>query len=438
MQLEGVGHNAAGRTSPAQECEHSNPICVCSRTDPERAELLRGYLDVLATAGWSDVLLLPVDRDGKAPKIAELGIPLDSERARELLHTPEEAVDAVRKGQRGFALYAGREEHGTGDLVFTDHDDADVWPPSSTPDSVLVMTGSGEGYHKPYRNAGDVQNSKGKGEYLGAGEVRARNWYVVLPGSIHASGGIYHMTENRGIGVLRAKDLPRGLRPGTIVEAASEKNEPVELRSGEIDNLSEDFDAGSVTNEWGAELRDVRMASRKLDRLLSVFNPGNEYESTSEADQAAVSMLLIWRFDETDIVDILRACRSRKKMAREDYIWRTIHRTALTQRIPVDPELGPVLIESAKENRGIPKVGNATLFQVQNAFAYRKDATVAELADDDILDWGNAKRKSTMRRIRRALKVLKRAGYVSQEWRGEVIWQPDGLDELTLQEGSRW
>jgi hypothetical protein len=60
--------------------------------------------------------------------------------------------------------------------------------------------------------------------------------------------------------------------------------------------------------------------------------------------------------------------------------------------------------------------------------------TVSQLVDQGAINWRNAKRKSVMRRIRRALKLLAEAGYVSSTTRGAgiTLWQADGLSSLSL------
>lgn len=420
------------------ECDHQNPFCICNTEDEERSQMLRKYLDLLAGAGWDDVLLMPVTNDGKAPAIQDQ-FGLDDPRAKELLHSPDEAVEAIRSGSHGFVLYAGRAEHGTEELVFTDHDDLDLWPPSETPNTLLVRSGSGTGYHQTYRNSGSVDNARGKGELAGAGEIRAKNWYVVVPGSIHPSGGIYHQVQNPGIETIREEHIPLELRPSDGSHTASPHGDPEPLESDDIEDLPEGFDPNAVTNEWRTTLQEVRIVSDKLDRLLSVYNPGNSYPSTSEADMATVSMLLVWGFSEVDIADIIRACRPRKKLQnRDDYLRDTIMNTALTRVTPVDPELGRVWIKSAKENGGRPVFHESTLINLQNSMEYLDgEATVTTIVDEGLIKWRGSKRTSVMKRVRRALRALERAGYVTSVERGATIWRDDGFLTLDLPHRTR-
>lgn len=420
------------------KCNHQNPVCICNTSDEERSQLLREYLEALAVAGWDDVLLMPLTDDGKAPAIRDR-FGLDDPRAKELLHTAEEAVDALRNGNRGFVLYAGCPEHATEGLVFTDHDDLDLWSPSETPDTLLVMSGSGSGFHQTYRNSGPVRNARGKGELAGAGEVRAENWYVVVPGSIHPSGGIYHLVENPGINELREDHIPRELRPANGISTTSGHATPDPVEPEDIEPLPTGFDPNTVTNEWGTSLKEVRIVSGKLDRLLSSLNPGNSYPSASEADMATVSMLLVWGFSEVDIADIMRACRPRKKLRdRDDYLTDTITNTALTRITPVDPDLGRVWIESAKENGGRPKFNESTLINLQYSMELLNgEATVSTTVDDGLIGWRDSKRTSVMKRVRRALRGLERAGYVTSMDRGATIWCDDGFLDLDLPHNTR-
>lgn len=194
--------------------ENGNPINEENTTDEERAQILLNYLQSIVGIA-PNLKLMPLGEDGKNP-IIEGKCRLNSEAADKFLKTPKEAVEAIKRGYPGFVLYAGNENHGTEDLCFTDIDDPEIWSPEDTPETLTVMSGSGRGFHGTHINEG-VNNAKGKGDYKGAGEVRADNWYVVLPGSIHPSGGIYHTVHDPGeIGGLKPENLPEELQPGRV------------------------------------------------------------------------------------------------------------------------------------------------------------------------------------------------------------------------------
>ncbi|MEF8826369.1 MAG: bifunctional DNA primase/polymerase, partial [Halapricum sp.] len=192
--------------------EQPDTLDVTDVTDADRARMLREYLGAFVAEFDTQPKLMPLDAEGKAP-IIKGRCRLDSLEARDLLVTGEEAVRRLREnGARGFALYAGKPAHGTADAVFVDHDDLTAFPAPTADPTLTVRTGSGRGVHETYRNAGDVQNARVGDDH---GEIRAQNWYVVVPGSIHPSGGVYHVEENLGVATLADADLDDHMRPAT-------------------------------------------------------------------------------------------------------------------------------------------------------------------------------------------------------------------------------
>jgi hypothetical protein len=428
--------------------EHANSKCVCHITDSKRAELLRDYLQVLAQHGWDSPRLIPVGSEGKAPYIAERHIGLTHPKIRDLLYTSQEAIDAVRTGAIGFCLYADRPEHNTEGLVFLDRDEPDQWPDLG--ETVRVVSGSGSGDHLTFAADGGIQNAKGKGELSGIGSVRGPNWFVVLPGSVHPSGGIYHMDENPGMAELSPDQLPKELQQGPL--PASEL--PDGVVSGATSNLNPNaslpsgFSTDDVTNDIGIPLEDVRQVSRWLDYLLSVIDP-NEYESLSEADQAAVRYLLIWRFEPTDIARILRDCRDRRgQVDREDHphkLWRDgyVERTITNTGIPyqVDPDLGKALVEDAKERKGRrPSAGSKSLREVRDAFRnLGTELTTTEIAESSYVGWRGSKKDSVKRRVRRCLNIFDTAGYIESQRDGrQIIYIGKGITSLRIPGDSEW
>lgn len=211
--LSSVNNGLDGQSHQPTTCDHENPICICNTSDTQRAAFLGEYLDAVADNGWSNIQLMPLGEEGKGP-IIEGRCRLESDEAKSLLVDSEDAIQFIKQdGARGFCLYAGKPEHGTTDLVFTDHDELDQFPADAN--TLTVVSGSGAGNHQTFGNAGDVRNAKGKGELDGAGEVRAHNQYVVLPGSIHPTGGVYHVESNPGIEELKPADLPDELLPSS-------------------------------------------------------------------------------------------------------------------------------------------------------------------------------------------------------------------------------
>lgn len=425
-------------TGRFEECSHTNPLCVCNTSPGDRADLLREYLTRLREE-WPDLRLMPLNPKTKRPAI-EGKCRLDSPEAQSMLHTPEEALRALSTGEEvGFALYAGRPEHGTVGLCFVDIDDPDALPPGSFPGTLTVTSGSARGHHLTYRNTGNVANAKATGDLHGAGEVRASNWYVVLPGSVHPSGGVYHVAEHAPIAGLTEGDLPRELLPGSTEASTTRMGEPVA-----IEDLPPDFEADTVTNGWPAPytatVGEVRAFSTPVDTLLSgPVRAG--YPSGNEADQAANAYLLIYGFEEADVVDIVRACRPRAKMNRRDYVEKTLRKTALTETSPIDPAYGRALIDTATA-RG-PLASVETQHAVKAAmYARWGEATIPELVDSGLIPWGDAKRDSVIQRVWRALTLFEAAGRVERtgEKRGRGgadVWRSTGLQELDLP-GKDW
>jgi hypothetical protein len=392
--------------------------------------MLQKYLDRLADAGWSDVRPMPVTDDGKKPIIkgkCELG----DQQAETYLHTADEAVEAVRNGRRGFLLYAGRDSHGTAGLCFTDHDDVELWPPDSLPNTLTVRSGSGSGYHQTYRNSGNIDNAKGKDGMKGAGEVRAENWYVVLPGTIHPTGGIYHIISTPEIGELHLADLPRELRPGSMAGGSDSSSSNSRERI-EVKDLPEDFDPDSVFNSETVSLGVIRAVSPRLDSLLNKLGLA-EYESLSEEDQGTVRLLLYWRFDEDDISKILRACRNREKVVRrDDYVRKTIRHTTIEK--PIDEDLLDPLVSATLENGGRPPAGPESLRDARDALqALGGTPTTTAIVESPHVDWRGSKKASVRKRVNRALDLLSRTDYVTKtKNRGRNAWQPTGIEHLHL------
>ncbi len=285
---------------------HPNPVNIWNTSDKERAELLAEYLDAIERV-CPNPQLIPLDKSGKAPAITGTR-GLDSYRERWMQTSRGEAIEEIEQGANGFVLYAGRSDHGTENLVFADHDDLHTFPLDTLPDTLTVVSGSGEGYHETFVNGGDVRNAQATG-----GEIRAKNWYVVLPGSIHPSGGIYHLEEARPIVEVEAEDIPERLCPAT------------DSYDGEDIELSQQSADGEFINERGMSLDEVREYDDDLDKLLDTpHRPNSETRDNSRVDARLVWRLRFHHFDRSDIVTIWRQHRGRPKLERDDYVKRTI------------------------------------------------------------------------------------------------------------------
>ena len=409
-------------TSSSRGCDHTNPVCTCTTSDADRAALLEEYLEVLAEYGWSSVLLMPLGEEGKGPVIAGRCHLLDrpekedlTDEAKSHFQTPEEAVDAVRAGHRGFCLYAGRKDLGTAGLVFTDHDDPDRFPADA--DTLTVVSGSGEGYHQTFENGGDVQNAKGKGELNGAGEVRAETLYVVLPGSIHPSGGIYHIESNPGIERLEADDLPEELRPGTD-STTTTGSDPVRLDTEVPDDL------GEIETDIPVEYRYRKMLNcRDAENIRAVIRgtladtPFEDDRHQAEGwlaeqvgfymgrDREVIDQVLMKIFTEDPQTDAHQ--NNPNKSSRRKYLENEYHRKqVLDYATSKDNEYDPGLGIGTRYTRGErPDVGYPTVNRVYDALSDLTLARTEEIVEHPRID-------RSRRQVNRALRKMQEDGTV--------------------------
>lgn len=197
-----------------QRFGHTNPIDASEVTDEERAGLLDEWLSHFEEEFGERPMLMPLG-EGKDP-IIKNKCRLDSSRGRNFLCHPDEALRRMRNGERGFCVYGGKESHNTEDAVFVDHDDTNEFPAPTGKPTLEVLSGSGRGSHETYRNDAEnpIRNAKA-GVNNDAGEIRAHNLYVLVPGSIHPSGGVYHTVEERSIDTISDNDLSDEQRPSS-------------------------------------------------------------------------------------------------------------------------------------------------------------------------------------------------------------------------------
>ena len=119
----------------------TNLIRAGEVSDEIRAALLWEFLRSIQNV-CPNPRLIPLKEGSKEPKIVGR-CSLNSDEATEMLHTPSEAVDALRDGHPGFALYAGKECHNTENVVLIDHDDMEVFELDTLPETLTVRSGSG-------------------------------------------------------------------------------------------------------------------------------------------------------------------------------------------------------------------------------------------------------------------------------------------------------
>lgn len=290
--------------SQSGQYSHRPLLDAATVTNSERADMLSEYLDLIPP-DLDEIRLMTITSGTKSPAICDEGVGLDSDAADKMLVSGKEAVRSIRyDGTWGFASYAGREKFGTENLVWIDHDDMNAFPAPTADRTLTVRSGSGRGVHETYRNAGNVKNARvGDGE----GEVRAKNWYVVTPGSLHPSGGVYHVEKNRECQTLSATDLPEKALPAKVTNSQTMQSESYANTSTVADGvLVYDADAASVVRQSLREFahaadtteRAVRNVKELIDGKYSEWGHDGDH-SAAEVDLAS-SLYGILRFTNAD------------------------------------------------------------------------------------------------------------------------------------------
>lgn len=323
---------------------HSNPLDVSGVTDTQRAELFREFCRAIEPVA-PDPLFVPAidDGDGKIPityTTDGLGSTGD-DGLQQYLHTTDETARALAEREYdGFLIYAGRPEHGTENLCFRDSDDLNALPLDATPETLTVMSGSG-GYHQTYLNDGSVGNAQPD-----CGEMKATNWPVIVPGSIHDTGGIYHIASDTDIATIGHDDLPDVLQgsstasdtnTGARVDTTDGKctiDDSTALINGEIEvNVHQsrpDTHINDYRNQLGVSLGDIRQQDWKLNERLHNDDPETlDYYSDGSPDRSKIdahicNQLRYHWFSYQQIVDILQQTRWRPALKRPNYIGPTL------------------------------------------------------------------------------------------------------------------
>jgi hypothetical protein len=299
---------------------HENPIDAADVSDEERAAMLLDYLDAFRATFDRTPKLMPLDSEGKAPWITGR-CSLDSAEADAALVDGYEAARRIdHDGARGFAIYAGRPDHGTEGVAFVDHDDTDTFPAPTGEPTLEALTGSGRGTHETYRNDPDdpVRNARVTGESGEAGEVRAANWYVVVPGSVHPSGGVYHVVEERAIATLSDSSLTDDMR------SASKRREGREARTArDVDGDGERPDDETVREQLEAAFKRSPSGG-KYRAIYDGRYASAGYSDRSAAEYALANWIDMWvGFGDRSIVaSVLDAGNLQKWSERPDAAYR--------------------------------------------------------------------------------------------------------------------
>ncbi len=181
-------------------------------TNQDRADQLEEFVEHIHNEFGVKPKLMPRKKDTyKAPAIKGY-CKLDSTRARNLLVSADEAIRQFRNGEEtGFYIYAGREDHNTESLGVMDQDDSTYFI-DNLPKTLTITSGSGgDSRHLPFRNDPDdpISNAKAGNH----GSIIAQNQGVMVPGSIHPTGGVYHISGHHEITTFSDSDLTEEMRP---------------------------------------------------------------------------------------------------------------------------------------------------------------------------------------------------------------------------------
>lgn len=389
-------------------CDHDNPVCICNTSNTERAALLEEFCGVLAENGWTNILLMPLDDEGKRPIIAGR-CRLDSDEARSFLVDTDDAVKLIEQDNaRGFCLYAGKPEHVTAGLVFTDHDDPNRFPADD--DTLTVVSGSGTGYHQTFENTGDIGNAKGKDELDGAGEVRASNQFVVLPGSIHPSGGIYHTETNPGIAELESDNLPEELLPRDKISRDTD-SEPVDLNTNvpnSLENIEADF---NVENRYQKMLKSAE--SETVEAIIKGHLSQTRFEDDRheaegwlaeqvgfymERDRSVIKQVLMTIFTENPETDAHTS--NPDKSSTRKFLENDLHREQVLDYAASEDSKYDSGLGIAKYNREEqPTVGYPLFIRISDALADLKLARTVEIMDHPRIDRGKRQVQNALREM---------------------------------------
>jgi hypothetical protein len=293
--------------------KHENPVDAADVTDRERARMLVEWTERYRAEFGTVPSVMPVDAETKRPYIEgrsqlddvldpEFGETTPTEFAENVMVDAFEAARQIaEEGAVGFACYAGRQEFGTYHAAFVDHDSTDTFPSPTGEPTLEVLSGSGRGTHETYRNDPDdrVQNASVNGS---VGEIRARNYYVILPGSIHPSGGVYHIVEDREITTLADADLEAEMRPASKRREEHDARQPVQDADGDgerpdDETIRERLEVAFERSPTGGKYRtiyDGRYASAGYsDRSAAEFALANWVDMwVGFGDQAVVASVL--------------------------------------------------------------------------------------------------------------------------------------------------
>jgi len=270
-----------------------------------------------------ELILIPLKKHSKLPDVPSGLSWLD------IRLTPQQAVERLKEGKNVGVVGNGVPD---GYIII----DIDAYEDlekgeelkKALPPTLVVRTPSG-GYHLYYSVKEYFQNAKAKPPYHG--ELRARNQYVVAPGSevVSKSGELKTYTiEREALPALISKEqVPKTFQPASFVE------DLLKIASHYVDPKPVEKVMKEAKNKHGWTLETIAGLDSKLFSLLVTPSKTKEeamikgYSSISEEDYATVAKLKFYEFDDKTIYDIMLSCRFREKFRKhKTYLDRTIQR----------------------------------------------------------------------------------------------------------------
>ncbi len=292
-----------------RQVDHTNPIDKCEITDYERSLLFREWAEIVGNEFGTDIRVIPLLEDktlalkGRASLDNPRNLDLSLEKAEEWIRT---------YGVPGFVIYAGREKLNTENLVLCDHDNLEEYPAPTGEPTLEVLSGSGRGVHEYYRNDGSIEKGA---QPSGLGELKVR-LYCITPGSIHPSGGVYHISEDRPVAKLSHDQLPDFLKPTDY----SEPKKPIKYDS--------EKDTTGVENKYGEPLQEFASRDEELEKLITHLQHPDWDRDTSKGDWILAKKLSYYQFERSDAINIICDRRSRRKTREriDDYVEPTVRK----------------------------------------------------------------------------------------------------------------
>jgi|GEM_PF-681314 len=181
--------------------------------------------------------------------------------------------------------------------------------------------------------------------------------------------GFYNVKDDRKL-LAELIELNDNVTDVEAVRRLKEELDKSKEKEKEKKKPKPEVEINTFVNDLGIHLDAIRKIDKKLDELLEVIEHP-EYPSPSEADMACASRLYYWRFNELQIVEILRTYRYREKLDRDDYIELTLSKIEGEQFNPVE---NPKLFLKLSKITG--EMNKDTMSRVGEGYSKKEDRSL--------------------------------------------------------------